>query len=136
MHVRTIAVGLIALGLAGGAAALATGSATSRNQDTITACQKKYLRVVSDASKCKAGERVVTWSKNGQVGPAGPRRSGGRDRPSRRARPSRTRRGGRSCRVGRQRARSDPRRSRPGWSCGSRRDLPGRAGLRVPLSTR
>ena len=72
MHVRTIAVGLVALGLAGGAAALATGSATSRNQDTITACQKKYLRVVSDASKCKVGERVVTWSKNGQVGPAGP----------------------------------------------------------------
>ena len=72
MHVRTIAVGLVALGLAGGAAALATGSATSRNQDTITACQKKFLRIVSDASKCKAGERIVTWSKLSQVGPAGP----------------------------------------------------------------
>ena len=69
MHVRTIAVGLVALGLAGGAAALAAGSATSRSQDTITACQKRFVRIVSDASKCKAGERVVTWSKQGQVGP-------------------------------------------------------------------
>ena len=72
MHVRTIAVGLVALGLAGGAAALATGSATSRQQETITACQKNFLRVVSDATKCRKGERVVTWSKQGQVGPAGP----------------------------------------------------------------
>ena len=72
MHVRTIAVGLVALGLAGGAAALATGSATSGRQEAITACQKNFLRVVSDASKCRKGERVVTWSKQGQVGPAGP----------------------------------------------------------------
>ncbi|CAN5159671.1 hypothetical protein BH20ACT13_BH20ACT13_20320 [soil metagenome] len=82
MHVRTIAVGLVALGLAGGAAALATGSATSRSQDTITACQKKFVRIVSDASKCKAGERVVTWSKHGQVGPAGPAGPAGETGPA------------------------------------------------------
>jgi hypothetical protein len=72
VRTRTIAVGVIALGLLGGSTALATGSATSSDATTITACQKKFLRVVSDASKCRAGERVVTWDKEGAVGPAGP----------------------------------------------------------------
>jgi len=70
---RTIAVGMVALGLLGGAtAALATGSTTSSEGTTITACQKNFLRVVSDASQCRAGERVVTWDKEGAVGPQGP----------------------------------------------------------------
>jgi hypothetical protein len=64
---------MVALGLLGGAtAALATGSTTSSEGTTITACQKKFLRVVSDASQCRPGERVVTWDKEGAVGPQGP----------------------------------------------------------------
>ena len=69
---RTIAVGAVALGVLGWTAALATGSATSADATTITACQNRFLRVVSDASECRAGERVVTWDRHGTPGPAGP----------------------------------------------------------------
>ena len=54
MRTRTIAVGVLAVGVLGASAALATGSATTAEASTITACQKKFLRVVSDASKCRA----------------------------------------------------------------------------------
>ena len=74
---RTIAVGVVAVGLPGHRCTC-TGSADLAEADTITACQKKFLRIVSDASKCKAGERVVTWNKHGS-------RAG---RPGRACRPS------------------------------------------------
>jgi hypothetical protein len=72
VRTRTIAVGTVVFGLLCGSTALATGSETSSGATMITACQKKYLRVVSDASKCRKGERVVAWDKQGPAGPPGP----------------------------------------------------------------
>ena len=75
MHTRTIAVGLIALGALGVGATLAAGGPALIASDTITACHKssgKGLRIVSDASKCRRGERVLSWNVEGPPGPAGP----------------------------------------------------------------
>jgi hypothetical protein len=75
VHARTIAVGLITLGALGAGAALADGSPTFIASDTITACHKssgKDLRVVSDASKCRRSERVLSWNVQGPPGAAGP----------------------------------------------------------------
>jgi hypothetical protein len=76
VHARTIAVGLIALGALGAGAALAGGGPPAPGSSgTITACHKwggKDIRVVSDASKCRRGERVLTWNVQGPPGPVGP----------------------------------------------------------------
>ena len=74
MHAHTIAVGLIALGALGAGATLAAGGSTLVASETITACHKssgKGLRIVSDASKCRRGERVLSWNVQGPPGPAG-----------------------------------------------------------------
>ena len=74
MHARTIAAVSVVLAFAGGAAALATGAASVSAAETITACHKsngKELRIVSDASKCKRHERVLTWNVQGPPGAAG-----------------------------------------------------------------
>ena len=73
MHARTIAAVSAALALAGGAAALATGAASVSTAGTITACHKngKELRIVSEASKCRRHERVLTWNVQGPPGSAG-----------------------------------------------------------------
>ena len=75
MHARTIAVCLVALGALGAGAALAGGGPTVVASDTITACHKssgKDLRVVSDVSKCRRGERALSWNVQGPPGEAGP----------------------------------------------------------------
>jgi hypothetical protein len=75
VHGRTVAVGLIALGALGASVALADGGPAVVASDTITACHKwsgKDLRVVSEASKCRRGERVLTWNVQGPPGPPGP----------------------------------------------------------------
>ncbi len=76
MHVRTIAVGMAALLLAGATSAFATrGSSASSATGTITACHQrsgKSVRIVGDASECRRGERALTWNVQGPAGPAGP----------------------------------------------------------------
>jgi len=75
VHVRTIAVGLVAAGLLGGGAALAGGGPPVVSSDTVTVCHKsggKDIRIVSDASKCRRSERALTWNIKGPAGPAGP----------------------------------------------------------------
>ena len=73
---RTIGLGAAAL-VALGTATLATGAAGVREQegDVIVACQKRgngFLRVVRDASACRATERVLRWNVRGPAGPPGP----------------------------------------------------------------
>jgi cysteine-rich repeat protein len=72
---RLVSVGALAalaaaLAVAGGA--LSAGSSASRS--TITACvQKKSgaARLVSSGTRCRAGERKVTWKRIGPVGKTG-----------------------------------------------------------------
>jgi large repetitive protein len=76
VHARTIAAGLVAVGLLIGTASLAAGGGPPSGiaTGTITACHKssgKDLRIVSDASRCKRHERVLTWGVQGPAGPAG-----------------------------------------------------------------
>jgi len=75
VHLRTIGIGLAALVILGGTAALAVGASETSRDDVITGCQKPgrgFLRIVRDASACRANERVVTWNQRGREGPAGP----------------------------------------------------------------
>ena len=76
MRARTIGLGAAAL-VALGTAALAPGATGVHQQegDVIVACQKRktgLLRVVRDASACRAAERVLRWNVRGPAGPAGP----------------------------------------------------------------
>jgi hypothetical protein len=76
VHARTIAVSIAALGVLAATVTLAAGAATVVEAETIVACHKsgkyQYLRVVTDASKCRKWERVLTWNVKGSSGPAGP----------------------------------------------------------------
>lgn len=68
-----VAAGLVtAVAVAGAAyAGIAALSASS----VITACKNKstgQVRIVDDASKCRANEAVVTWNTEGPPGPPGP----------------------------------------------------------------
>jgi Collagen triple helix repeat (20 copies) len=74
VHLRTIAVGLIAAGVLGSGVAMAGGEPYVPSSDTITVCHKsggKDIRLVSDASKCPRGERALTWNIKGPAGPSG-----------------------------------------------------------------
>jgi Collagen triple helix repeat (20 copies) len=75
VHARTIAAGLVVAGLLAGTATFASGAASTTANGTITACHKsngEKLRVVSNASKCKRHERLLTWNQQGPIGPQGP----------------------------------------------------------------
>ncbi len=90
-----LAAFVLAVAVVGGVSAAST-AAHSRSQDnTITACVKASgkLRIVSDASRCRANERVLTWSDGttgepgppgaqGPTGPAGPAGPAGETGPA------------------------------------------------------
>lgn len=66
-------IGLASLTALAASAAVAGGGGGASDA-RIVACQKAggFLRVVDAASRCRRGERVVTWSIRGPAGEAGP----------------------------------------------------------------
>jgi len=75
MRTRTIGLGAAVIVVLG-TATLAPGATGVREQEenVIVACQKRgsgLLRVVRDASACRASERRLRWNVRGPAGPAG-----------------------------------------------------------------
>jgi hypothetical protein len=69
-----VATAAVAAALAGGVAATNVSLHTAPQSSWITACVKPdgKLRIVSDASRCTAGEHVLTWNVQGPPGEPGP----------------------------------------------------------------
>lgn len=69
--------GLVATSVAAGIAgtALAVGAAEEAADEVVQACRHPnggWVRIVSDASKCRAKEQAISWSVAGPAGPEGP----------------------------------------------------------------
>ncbi len=69
--------GLVATSVAAGIAgtALAVGAAEEAADEVVQACRHPnggWVRIVSDASRCRAKEQAISWNVAGPAGPEGP----------------------------------------------------------------
>jgi hypothetical protein len=78
-HVRRHALGYLAVALAaGGISYAATTAATSSKLFACVAKKGGDMRLVKQSTRCRRGERKVSWSVRGPAGPTGPEGPTGR----------------------------------------------------------